>query len=1593
MLSHAQVLINENFSTASGATPPAGWVSTDVTSVGMIWRFNNPGSRTITGGTPGFSGNFAILDSDNGSFTNENATLESPAFDASLPATYRLEYDNQYRNVGSAPEGVPTVEVWNGTAWTAVLTYPTTSADGYPNPASHKSIDITTGTGGSAAAKVRFHWVTGSDDWWWAIDNVTVTRINCTAPTATYTIVPNCSSNQFSVNVTITNMGSATSLPIKEGTTVFATATVAGTYSIGPFASGTSHTLTLEHNDPVCIVVSPTQTYTCPPPNDDAANAVTLTVNPNYLCGSSANGSTIAASQSTDPAPGSGCSPTGINDDVWFKFVAGNTSHRIVFNNVTTGTMVAALYTGTPGSLTPVSGACGSTTLNATGLVPGTTYYIRAYTSTATATTTTTFTICVGTLPPPPINDECANAINVPISPNPTCAATVSGTLQSATASTGPTSNCGTYDDDVWYSFVATGSSHIVTLMNITGSVTDLTFQVLNTCGATSTIVCSDPNSALLTGLTPGSTYYIRVASYTSTGGQNTIFDVCVATPYPPPANDECANAINVPVNPTPTCAAVVSGTVAGATASAGPSASCGTFDDDVWYSFTATAAAHTITLQNIGGSTSDLSFQVLNNCGAAAGITCSDPESAIVSGLTPGNTYYLRVASYTSIILQTSTFDVCITTQPMVYTSCTTAQPSTSGTAAGGVNQQIIQVAVVVNGIGNPFSVTQLDFNTTGTTNTADIMNARVYYTGTSNTFSTATPFGTVTANPSGSFSVTGNQVLTGNPSGAANNYFWLAYDLACAATPANVLDAQCTSVTVAGTPQTPTVTNPSGTRAITTQIGTFQPSTAVATAGTLNNQVLRVDVQPCGASSVVESLTFATTGSTAPATDISNAKVYYTTSTSFSSATQYGTTVVNPNGSFTVSGSQSITATGYFWLTYDLNCSAPASNLIDASCSSVTLSGTPFAVTTPNPTGTRTIASPSYTAATNQPSTATATAGSVNNPVLRVDLTGCINALVTSITFGTASSTSAANMLNAKVYYTTSTTFSTAVLFGTFSNPSGAFTITGNQTLGTGTGYFWLTYDLAPAATAGNVIDASCASATINGNTATPATANPTGTRSIVTPTLANDNATGAVVLGVGAGCAGALYNNVTSSMSAGEPYPSCSGSSWGTVWFSFVAPTGGAVRVSTDVGSGATFTDHKVALFSAGNVNDYSTFNIIACDDDNGSASSSASVLYATGLTAGNTYYVGVDRFGSTTTTGTFCIAVDSLNTTMLATANSCASSYQAPVGTTNFTGWIPLVDGSSRLVALVRNTAGTTAGAFTCAQNVNTGGIRQDAAGAKYLDRNFRITNATAGTYDVQLFMLNTEQATLQAADPNATLANLKVTRQTGESSCTNNFATGGTNSLITQSGSGSANGVSWIQFSTPGFSNFFINAGTTPLPVVLESFDGINKGAVNYLNWETAEEQRFSHFELQRSANGIDFSKVATINANRKPTGSTYAYVDERPYEGINIYRLNMVDMDGKITVSGIVKLIVKSGNGLAVSVHPNPVNQQLNVALTGKADGIGQIQVLDIMGKMLHQTQMDGNSTIIDMSPYAKGSYMILYKDKSHHSVTKVIKN
>ena len=413
--------------------------------------------------------------------------------------------------------------------------------------------------------------------------------------------------------------------------------------------------------------------------NSTCATAATLTLDAN--CGGTATGAGANTGDPTgfDDTDGNVCSSNYSGGDDFIYIYTATSGDALELSLWATNTWTGIMVTeGCPTTGTCIASATSSSaneTVTTPALISGTDYYIHLSTY-PTPQSTGQFCLDAALVTPavPPANDDCAGAFPLTVNADETCTATTAGTVNLATASGDDEAACsGTENDDVWFSFVATSDIHDIELLNLTGGTTDLYHSLWEgSCGALTQIgVCSDPNTSTQTGLTSGSTYYLRVYSWTSSTGQTTAFDVCITTPPPPPsapANDDCAGAYPLGVNPDEVCSSFTAGTIESATASGVDEAACGgTENDDVWFSFVATSSIHSVELLNLTGGTTDLYHSLWEgSCGALTQIgVCSDPNTSTQSGLTIGSTYYLRVYSWTSTPGQTTSFDACIKTPP----------------------------------------------------------------------------------------------------------------------------------------------------------------------------------------------------------------------------------------------------------------------------------------------------------------------------------------------------------------------------------------------------------------------------------------------------------------------------------------------------------------------------------------------------------------------------------------------------------------------------------------------------------------------------------------------------------------------------------------------------------------------------------------------------------------------------------------------------------------------------------------------------------------------------------------------------------------
>ena len=185
-------------------------------------------------------------------------------------------------------------------------------------------------------------------------------------------------------------------------------------------------------------------------------------------------------------------------------------------------------------------------------------------------------------------------------------------------------------------------------------------------------------------------------------------------------------------------------------------------------------------------------------------------------------------------------------------------------------------------------------------------------------------------------------------------------------------------------------------------------------------------------------------------------------------------------------------------------------------------------------------------------------------------------------------------------------------------------------------------------------------------------------------------------------------------------------------------------------------------------------------------------------------------------------------------------------------------------------------------------------------------------------------------------------------------------------------------------ASPALSNF--NFDDPSLPISLVTFYGETKKNEHTLYWKTATEINNAGFELQRSIDGVNFSKIAVVSSRGANGNSTqsldYSYTDKTAFYGKSYYRLKQIDKDGRSTLSSIVLLTKATTNLLTVNaVYPNPVRDQLNVSIVSAARQVVTIKVNDVYGRMVSQQVFNvsegSNNYQMNVKTLSSGNYFI----------------
>lgn len=190
----------------------------------------------------------------------------------------------------------------------------------------------------------------------------------------------------------------------------------------------------------------------------------------------------------------------------------------------------------------------------------------------------------------------------------------------------------------------------------------------------------------------------------------------------------------------------------------------------------------------------------------------------------------------------------------------------------------------------------------------------------------------------------------------------------------------------------------------------------------------------------------------------------------------------------------------------------------------------------------------------------------------------------------------------------------------------------------------------------------------------------------------------------------------------------------------------------------------------------------------------------------------------------------------------------------------------------------------------------------------------------------------------------------------------------------------------IQNTADYFDVWTLADNGQPLPIELVSFVGDCDGYAATLQWTTASEINVSHFEIERTLDGITFEKIDEVVAiGFSNQMRNYQYKDKNPITGVAYYRLKTIDNDGTFEYSRLISVGCQSLTGDVIFNFQNAYNSDddyVNLLFTANQNDEFNATLYDISGKLiaeaLGKAGVNGvNNHRMFVGPVSPGIYVI----------------
>lgn len=176
---------------------------------------------------------------------------------------------------------------------------------------------------------------------------------------------------------------------------------------------------------------------------------------------------------------------------------------------------------------------------------------------------------------------------------------------------------------------------------------------------------------------------------------------------------------------------------------------------------------------------------------------------------------------------------------------------------------------------------------------------------------------------------------------------------------------------------------------------------------------------------------------------------------------------------------------------------------------------------------------------------------------------------------------------------------------------------------------------------------------------------------------------------------------------------------------------------------------------------------------------------------------------------------------------------------------------------------------------------------------------------------------------------------------------------------------------------------------TLLPVKDLQLSAVKAGRNTVLNWKTITEMNSTHFEIERSTDGRNYTKQGADIAASGNTIGEKAYTTTDDIGNVSVpvvyYRVKLVDKAGKYAYSNVVAVKLPE-NGALIKVVPNPFISELTITISTDQPNAFAIRMLDMSGRTIYNnnqkiTRESPTITLRNLGSLIRGMYIVEITD------------